>query len=82
VYAAAVAASSRQWEFRACGAGFIINSVCVSNLFLTLRDWKGLQLEGSAKIATGTFPTCWEVEVMDHKSAPGTEDERRDVYVR
>jgi len=77
VYAAV--AASRQWEFRACGAGFIINNVCVDNLFLTLRDWKGLQLEGSAKIVAGTFPTCWEVEVMDY----GTEDEPgRDVYVR
>jgi len=67
-----------QWEFRPCGKGFIINSVHSSDLFLMLRDLKGLHLEGSAQVVTGTFPTCWEVEVMGDRSAPGPVDEPGD----
>jgi len=77
--------ANQQWEFLPCGPGFIINSVKSSDLFLTLQDLKRLYLEGSAQLVTGTFPTCWEVEVMDNGSSCESENEPehgRDVYVR
>jgi hypothetical protein len=46
---------------------------------------KGLHLEGAAEVVTETFPTCWEVEVMDNgrNAEDGAEDdEKGDVYVR
>ena len=46
-----------------------------------LQDMKGLHLEGSAQVVTGTFPTCWEVE-MDESSAPGPVDESGDIFAR
>jgi len=76
---------NQQWEFHPCGKGFIINSAHSSNLFLMLRDLKGLHLEGSAQVVTGTFPTCWEVEVdaMDDsldRSATGPADKPGDIF--
>lgn len=71
-----------QWEFRPCGKGFIISSVHSSGSFLMLQDLKGLHLEGSAQVVTGTFPTCWEVEVMDDRNAPGPVDEPGDTFAR
>jgi len=67
---------NQQWEFRPCGEGFTINSVFNSKLFLTVRDLKELQLEGRVQIVTGTFPTCWEVEVM------GIAEKPYEVFVR
>jgi hypothetical protein len=49
---------------------------------------KGLHLEEAAEVVTETFPTCWEVEVMNNgnksgNSEDGTEDDvKGDVYVR
>jgi hypothetical protein len=72
-----------QWDFRPCGKGYIINSVHSSGSFLMLQDLKGLHLEGSAQVVTGTFPTCWEVEVtMDDRNAPGPVDEPGDIFAR
>jgi hypothetical protein len=77
-----------QWEFHPCGAGFVISSVFRSGSFLAVRDLKGLHLEEAAEVVTETFPTCWEVEVMNNgnksgNSEDGTEDDvKGDVYVR
>lgn len=71
-----------QWEFRPCGKGFIISSIHSSGSFLMVQDLKGLHLEGSAQVVTGTFPTCWEVEVMDDRNAPGPVDEPGDTFAR
>jgi hypothetical protein len=76
-----------QWGFRPCGAGFVIGSIVRSNWFLAVRDLKGLHLEGAAAVVTETFPTCWEIEVMDNGNRNRTaedciEDENGDVYVR
>ena len=46
-----------------------------------LQDLKGLHLEGSAQVVTGTFPTCWEV-VMDDRYATGPADEPGDIFAR
>jgi hypothetical protein len=46
-----------------------------------IQDLKGLHLEGSAQVVTGTFPTCWEVEV-DDRNAPGPVDEPGDIFAR
>jgi len=46
---------------------------------------KGLHLEEAAEVVTDTFPTCWEVEVMDNGNRNSTaedHDENGDVYVR
>jgi hypothetical protein len=46
---------------------------------------KGLHLEGAAEVVTGTFPTCWELEIMDNgnrNAEGGAEHEDGDVYVR
>jgi len=50
---------------------------------------KGLHLEGAAAVVTETFPTCWEIEVMDNGNRNRTvedcvedDDENGDVYVR
>jgi len=45
-------------------------------LFLTLQNLKELHLEGRVQVVTGTFPTCWEVEVM------GIADKPYEVFVR
>jgi hypothetical protein len=73
-----------QWDFHPCGTGFIISSVYTNSLFLAVRDWKGLHLEGAAEVVTETLPTCWEVEVMNNSDGSGNakDDEKRDVYVR
>jgi len=69
-----------QWEFRPCGAGFIIKNVS-SGSFLVLEDLQGLR-ETSVEVDAGDFPTCWEMEVMDNGSAEDGEDENEDVYAR
>jgi len=77
-----------KWEFRPCGAGFIIGSVVRSSLFLAVRDSNvlGPHLEGAAGVVTETLPTCWEVELMHNgnKNAEGgaEDDEKGEVYVR
>lgn len=77
-----------QWEFHPCGSGFIIGSVYRSYLFLAVRDWKGLQSEEAAEVVTDTFPTCWEVELLNYGNESrdtedgADDDERGDVYVR
>jgi len=79
---------NQQWEFRPCGAGFIIGSVFKSDLFLAVRDLKGLHLEGAVAVVTDTFPTCWEVEVIPDGDKCGNaedsaeDDEKGDVDVR
>ncbi|KAI0273926.1 hypothetical protein BGY98DRAFT_107654 [Russula aff. rugulosa BPL654] len=71
---------NQQWEFRTCGAGFIIKNVSDGS-FLVLEDLQGLQ-ETSVEVVTGDFPTCWEMDVMDNGSAEDGEDENEDVYTR
>ena len=76
-----------QWEFHPCGAGFIVSSVFNSDLFLAVRDWKELHLEGATEVVTENIPTCWEVEVMNNgnesrDAEDGEDDEKGDVYVR
>jgi hypothetical protein len=45
-------------------------------LFLTVQDLKELHLEGRAQVVTGTFPACWEVEIM------GIVEQPYEVFVR
>jgi len=79
---------NQQWEFHPCGAGFVIGSVVGRDSFLAVRDLKGLHLEQAAEVVLETFPTCWELEVMDNgigkrAAEDGAEDdENGDVYVR
>ncbi|KAN0103699.1 hypothetical protein V8E52_011724 [Russula decolorans] len=79
---------NQQWEFHPCGAGFIIGSVVRSGSFLAVRDLKGLHLEGASQVVTETYPTCWEVEVMNNGDKSrnvedgAEDDEKGDVYVR
>jgi hypothetical protein len=74
---------NQQWEFRPCGAGYLIISVKTGS-FLVVRDVKGL-LGGAADVVTGGFPTCWELEIMytgNRTAEDGIEDEKGDVYAR
>jgi hypothetical protein len=49
---------------------------------------KGLHLEGASQVVTETYPTCWEVEVMNNGDKSrnvedgAEDDEKGDVYVR
>ena len=61
-----------QWEFCPCGTGFTIKSVRVKSLFLAVRDFSKLQLEGSTRVVTGSLPMCWDVEILPVGTA-GTE---------
>ena len=70
-----------QWEFRPCGAGFIIKNVS-SGSFLAVEDLQGIHVESSVEVVTGDFPTCWEMEVLDNGSAEDDEGENEDVYAR
>ena len=61
---------------------FTIKNVS-SGLFLVLEDLQGINLESSAEVVTGDFPTCWEIEVMENAgSAEDDEGEDDDVYAR
>ncbi|KAH9991303.1 hypothetical protein BJV77DRAFT_1008864 [Russula vinacea] len=74
---------NQQWDFRPCGAGYLISSA-KNGSFLVVRDITRL-LEGAAEVVTGPFPTCWELEVMyngNRTAGNGIEDENGDVFVR
>ena len=43
----------------------------------------GLHTESNTEVVTGTFPLCWEMEVMDNGSAEDDENvDGGDVYTR
>ncbi|KAI0049122.1 carbohydrate-binding module family 13 protein [Auriscalpium vulgare] len=68
---------NQQWEFSRLGAGYMIRSMH-SQAFATL-DGFNMQSGGVASIAAGSFPVCWDLEVLTHFDS---EDEDEDIYAR